>query len=317
MGVFLLVSPLSTPVPPAPIVENPFPGMVHTWTGWDDTVWLLNAATSGVALLPGVRGLGTPPVTMYNKTSPSVAGSQYLGSSVEERPVFWPTAIWNDTSSAEWIAFDRGFFRTLDQDKQGIWTVRQPNGEERILRLRYVDDGNNAFDIDPAKYGVQTYGLNFVANQPYWEGALIWRRFVAASPAPFFSGPIVTISSGKSMATATVTNPGDVDTFPVWSILGPTTSVTVGIGASTITAPFTIASGKALVIDTNPTAQTALLGNWDDTERKLSSIVDRTGDLGTALFAPIPPGTDQPLALSMTGTGTVDVEILPLYKRAW
>ncbi|WP_269939008.1 hypothetical protein [Arthrobacter sp. HY1533] len=318
MGVFVLVSPLAAPVPPAPIVDNPWPGMVLTWTGWDGSVWQLNAATSGVALLPGVRGFGTPPTTIYSKSSPAVAGSQHLGSSVEERKVFWPLAVWRNTSSAEWIAHDRAFFRTMDTEQPGIWTVRQPNGEARNLRIRYVDDGNKDFDVDPSKYGIETYGLNFIANQPYWEGAPVRRRFVAASPAPFFSGPIVTISSGKSLATATVSNPGEVNAFPVWTILGPTTSATVGIGGMSIEVPFTIADGEAAVIDTHPTAQTCLLGDWDDTTRTLSGVVDRSGDLGAADFnMPIPPGLNLQLALSMTGTGAVDIEISPLFKRAW
>jgi hypothetical protein len=317
MGVFVIASRLAVVVPPAPIVENPFPGMVLTWTGWDGSVWSLNAATSGVALLPGVRGLGNPPVNIYSKSSPAVAGSQHLGSSVDERKVFWPLAVWKNTSSAEWIAHDRAFFRTIDEEQQGVWSVQQPTGEVRTLKLRYVSRGDDTFDVDPSKYGIQTYGLDFIANQPYWEGAPVWRRFEADTPVDFFSGPIFTISSGKSLATATVSNTGEVDSYPVWTILGPTTSVTVGIGASTITVPFTIASGKAVVIDTNPTAQTALLGNWDDTTRTLSSITDKTDSLGTTTFAPIPPGTDQALALSMTGTGIVDVEISPLFKRAW
>jgi hypothetical protein len=45
--------------------------------------------------------------------------------------------------------------------------------------------------------------------------------------------------------------------------------------------------------------------------------VDRTEDLGTADFAPIPAGQDRRLNISMTGDGIIRAAITPLYRRAW
>lgn len=317
MVAYVLASRRPVLPPPVVMVPNPFPGMDVTWTGWDGTVWQLNQPTSGVALLPGVRGFGTPPTTLFNRSSPALAGSRHAGHSVGERPVFWPVAVWKNTSSPDWVAHDRAFFRTLDPERPGVWEVRQSTGEARRLRLRFAGDGDPAFDVDPSRYGIQTYGLDFVANQPYWEGDPVFRRFQAETVVDFFSGPMVTIADGRSLASATVTNAGEVDSYATWTIIGPTTTATVGVGADTITAPFAVAAGKALQIDTNPDAQTALLGDWDPVARTLSNVTDRTGDLGATVFAPIPPGVDVSLNLTMTGTGAVEVEFLPLYKRAW
>lgn len=118
--------------------------------------------------------------------------------------------------------------------------------------------------------------------------------------------PLLRIASGSQLSSAVMTNEGDVEAWPVWTITGPLTSVTVGVDGRTVQWNVALVASDILVIDTDPTVQSA----W-------KNGVDVTSQLGTADFAPIPAGQDRPLSLAMSGTGSVEASITPRYYRAF
>ena len=285
-----------------------WPGVRMTWEGWNGTVVDLTGDDSGASLGGGVRGLSMPQSQRYASDSPSVAGSRHRGSRATDREVFWPLAVYNGLGSQEWIDWDAAFWRTMHPDKPGVWTVEQPSGQARSLRLRFIGDGNHSVGIDPSLMGWERYGIELLAEQPFWQGAPIIRSWKAEDPLPFFGGPgIITISSGSTLANATIDNPGDEAAWPVWTITGPCTSVSVGVAGRVVEVPFTLAAGEVLTIDTNPAAQTALMADG----------LERTAELGAADFAAVPPGESVALSTAMAGTGAVSVSVTPLYRRAW
>jgi hypothetical protein len=174
------------------------------------------------------------------------------------------------------------------------------------LRCRFRDDGGHAFDLIPQKTGWAKYGIYMDAEQPMWEGPEIARRFKAASSSTGFASYPWAIDSGHGASNATVDNPGDDDSWPLWEIQGPITSVTVGVNGRTVVAPVTLLAGDTLLIDTNPTAQTALKNG-----------VDVFTSLTATDWAPIPPGDGIPLTISITGTGIVWCRFKPQHYRAW
>jgi hypothetical protein len=93
----------------------------------------------------------------------------------------------------------------------------------------------------------------------------------------------------------------------------------MGVGDSVVEVPFTVADGKALVVDTDPRVQTAIEYDYTAGDPPtLTNPVDRTADLDGAVdFAAIPAGGTSPLNVSITGDGTVRIELVPLYWRAW
>lgn len=277
------------------------------WTGYDGVSWDITAGHGGLCMLPGVRGLTMPAITHYKSRTGAVPGARWRGSSTNEREVFWPIQVYHDTGSAEWIARDRAFWNTLQPHRTGTWTVILPDGERRSLTLRFRDDGTQAFNMDPAKCGWTNYGITLDAEQPYWEGAAQSKTWKGnGTTGNFFPGPPFTITSGGAPATAKMTNPGDVETYPVWTLVGPLTSATMGVNGHSITVPFAVPSGQTLVIDTNPNKLTAVMNG-----------VDKISFLGAADFAPLPVGVDVPVSLTMSGTGTCEMSITPLYYRAW
>ena len=118
--------------------------------------------------------------------------------------------------------------------------------------------------------------------------------------------PLLRIRSASQLSSAKLTNEGDLEAWPVWTIKGPLTSVTVGIDGATVQWNVALTSTDILVIDTDPTVQSAWLNG-----------ADVTSQLGTANFAPIPAGLEMPLSLTMAGTGSVEASISPRFYRAW
>lgn len=285
-----------------------WPGLAMRWIGWDDTVWDLTSGISGIAMMPGVRGMHMPPTKHYKDSYPTLHGSRWRGYSIEEREVFWPIQIYSDFGSQEWLNHDKKFWRTMSPHKPGTWQVIQPNGTVRSLKLRYRDDGQYTFDLDPASTGWANYGFILDAEQPFWTEPEITRTFRPTGSSEFYSpgGAVINITAGSSISGATIYNPGDEKAYPIWEIAGPTTSALVGVDGHLINIPFSVPSGQTLVIDTNP--------------EKLSATqagVDKTHLLTAADFAPLPVGEVSTLSLTMVGTGTISIRFTPVFYRTW
>lgn len=118
--------------------------------------------------------------------------------------------------------------------------------------------------------------------------------------------PVLRVASASQLSSAKLTNEGDLEAWPVWTIKGPLTSVTVGVDGSTVQWTVALTSTDTLVIDTDPIVQSAWLNG-----------ADVTSQLGTADFAPIPAGVELPLSLTMAGTGSVEASITPRFYKAW
>lgn len=296
-------------------VPRAWVGLQMTWTGWDGSVWNLTKASEGVVMMAGVRGLTMPPVTHYKTSYASVSGARWRGHNVDSREVFWPIQVYCDTDSQEWIRRDRAFWRTMRPGKVGTWTVIQPSGEKRYLDLRFTEDSDQAYNHDPALRGWSNYGIMMVADDPFWRTDSIRREWATGMSTPFFDSEGgttgLTISPSTTLATAAMLNPGDVDAYPVWEVYGPVTNAQVGVGDKLIVIPFAVADGEVLVIDTDPTQQSAML-------HSSGTVTDKTAQLGTAIFAPMPADSISNVSLVLGGgAGKIRLTMTPLYLRAW
>ena len=123
-------------------------------------------------------------------------------------------------------------------------------------------------------------------------------------------GPPFHISRGNTIGSARMLNPGSVDAYPVWTITGPTSSVTVGVGSATITYTAPILAGQSVTIDTNPDRRTVLDQDGISRLANLGPVVSFEG-------GKLPANAETPLSLALTGTGSVSATIVPRYFRAW
>lgn len=315
---------------PAPAVPAPAPLWTKTsmiWTGHDGTRWDLTDQAGGVCLLAdGVEGLHFPKFKQWTRKSPAIPGQTFTGASAEERIVVLPLAVFEDTSSKAWIERDRAFWKSMHPRRYGTLTVSAGGtGATRSLRLRLVPE-DHAYEEDAALAGWAEYIALLVADQPFWAGAPVRASWPGTRAEREFyekTGPqLINLAKGHTMAGARITNDGDEDAWPIWTVIGPSTTAHVGVGASVVEIPFEVAAGKAVVLDTDPKVWTAIEYDYTPPERNVPAVyanpVDRTVDLtGAVNFAPIPAGGTSPVNVAMAGAGMIQVELTPLYWRAW
>lgn len=300
--------------PPNPAVVPGWDRMRHIWTGGDGSVWRLHEPDGGVFLVrEGLRGLGMPKAKHYRDTSPALHGARHRGLIYEPRSVFWPVHLFHDGSSHEWAKLDRAFWRSFDPEEEGTWTVEVPGLSKRSIRLRFDGDGDWAPSSDPTFYGWANYGVNLQADDPLWYDEPVVYPFEAVTPVEFFGGltagaPIVTITKSSSLAAASVSNPGDVEAWPVVELIGPLSSATVTVAGKVLEVPFAIAAGKTLVLDYDPETRSAIDSDGND----------RWEDLGAIAWGTIPKhSTNVSIGLALSGAGSARVTITPAYLRAW
>lgn len=295
------------PASPAPASASLVP-FRQEWVGWDGSVWDISTGSRGVLLtLDGLVGMHMPKFDKYRSQSRALPGFRGRGSRAVGRSVVWPLFIHGETSE-QWLESDVDFWHSIHPDLEGVWRVQSPRGI-RELRLTGAFDSNHAYDRDPLKIGWARYAVELEAAQPYWSGTPIEQEFWAPDdPVDFFGAgaPPFTIGRGSTFATATMSNPGDVAAYPVWTVTGPLTTIQVGVGGVVVDVPFDLADGEVLVIDTDPRNQTATLDG-----------VDVTATLGFQAFAPVGPGAAQSLSIVASGAGSVRVSLVPLFFRAF
>lgn len=295
--------------PPAPFM--PWSRAKLEWIGWDGSVWDLTDWRSGVFVTKdGVEGLSRPTHTDWiAPMSPAMHGQQFNGFVVDPRKIFLPLYLYSDLGSEAFQQLDTAFWNTLKPNKYGTLRYTSTAGV-RTIQARFKDDGGQAYERDPHYFGWTRYGIELVADDPFWAGDPRSNAWAQAEGRDFFGGPakapMFYIGSGSQLSTATMTNPGDVDAWPIWTVRGPANDTRLGVGGRFVSAPFPILEGQTLMINSDPTEQTAWLDGVDVTDR-----------LGEYSFASIPPGEDRALGLSLTGSGSVHVMITPRFDRAW
>lgn len=281
----------------------------HYLIGADGSEW--NLCEGPVRLMPGVIGLEEPEAALYVDEYANVDGGLFRGWRTKPRNVALPVQIETETPE-EFLQVRNAWHKALGTPADSVtWRVAPPGQDERTLDMRFVPLGSYSRDADTGLSLSETYPLVFTAPDPYWKGEPIeylWFTQTGTFPNALAGPYALNIAPGSTVASASVTNTGDVPTYAIWRLDGPfDAGAQVGIGTEIITVPFSMTAGQYLIIDTRPTQLKA----YDHTGAR------RTADLGTREFATIPPGQDVALNLAFTGTGSISVSITPSFFRAY
>ena len=120
--------------------------------------------------------------------------------------------------------------------------------------------------------------------------------------------PPVLLSPPSTLGSATVTNEGGGDAYPVWKIYGPgTPTITNNTTGRSFGMSSALTSGEVVTVDTRPTLQSAVDGTGADRWGDLVKSSPR--DLWT-----LPPGVNQ-LTVVLAGSGAGSAVELTYHQR--
>lgn len=295
-----------------PLPVHPVP-LGLTYVDPDGQAWPLTDRSSGVVAL-GCAGISGPQPSV---TSVSLAGGGALPQSYRpaartvtigvllegatqgqflSRVDAWARAIWNER---------------LGVPAPGLLVVARPDGTSRQIPVMCIDGGDQS-DDDASKSGLTwtTYALTWAADDPLWaDSDAIELTFGSSSAAGVPPMPPIVLAPATLLGENQVTNSGDADSYPIWTIHGPgqptisnlTTGRSFGLDV-------TLGSSEVVVVDTRPTLQSAVDGVG----------ADRWGDLVKSsprdLWPLVPGNNDLNLSISSSGAGS---KITLSYTRRW
>lgn len=290
----------------------PAPANGHlTWTlraPWLGAEWNLTDFSAPVVKLRGALGLGQTDPDHWWSESPSLDGAQWLGSHIGRGEVFLPLHVRGESQASFEAAHD-GFMDALDPSQEAVLRITRPTGQWRERALRYVSGADAPVTFDPVAAMRVGYGITWTAADPFWSGAPISVSFAYEDPPDFFPGPPFLLASAVSLANASVTNPGQVPSPPMWRVTGPCSGFSVGVGPAVVAMERTLLAGEWVDIDMTPSQRTILdqdgADAWDD-------VTD-------VEFADIPAGVSAlTTQIDDAGPGsTATLTFTPRYRRAW
>lgn len=157
------------------------------------------------------------------------------------------------------------------------------DGSSVYLDAHYTGGAETQFGED-AGLTYCRWAISLQAPQPFWESATTSSFSVTSGATGRGLLPQLTklkVSSSQTLGVVSVNNVGDVETFPVWTILGPVDNLTISNGTQSFSYVVSVTAGQTITIDTEN-----------------STVVDDTGanlygNLGAApkLFSLLPGTT--------------------------
>jgi phage-related protein len=244
------------------------------------TVWFTDPAglvtnfsdwANGWVLQPGAKGLDMPVYAYTQDESPGIDGYAIRQVRAGGKEIALPIAFWADDSRAAYLTRRRTLIRSVNPKRgDGTLTVTQADGTARTITARYTSglEGDESLDAAGARWCMGV--LTFACPSPFWLGAEITTEWRAAVSGTFFPFLPLTVGNSQVLGSVTVDNDGDDNAFPIWTITGPATAVSLTnvTTGEVLVLTHTNTVGDTIVIDTRERQQTALLNGatnlWGD-----------------------------------------------------
>lgn len=276
--------------------------MVQTFT-WIDPV----GGHTDLVVSWDMNGRWMPPVSFLADKLPGRSGDVLRHVRHEPRTVTIPinllaTCVTGTSSLADVQTRLGALVHAMDPVRgDGILRITKADGQQRDLTCRYAA----GLEL-PEKFGstsslrYQKANLSFIAHDPYWSAtSTTVIDFMSAAAENFFPFFPMHLSTSQIVVSETITNPGTVESWPVWTIYGPGTNIVLVNPATGEWMNFAnnggleIPAGETVIINTTPNVKTVTRGS--DNANLWSYL---TAD--SSLWA-IPAGGSQ-IQLQMAGT---------------
>ena len=304
--------------PTSPPVQLPDVGRAHAvYLDPRGGVWPLTDPAAGWFTPSGaVAGLGAAPVELATDAHPR-GGARLRHVQPQARDITWGLHVWGDTHdelTGRWRTLARAFTDTLRYGP-GAVEIARPDGDRRQIAVYYrggfESDGDMRLDASAA--------ISLWCEDPYWTDPvpITEHRAHTGGNVSFFTN-FFQLSSGRTLGSTTLTNPGDVIAYPTWTITGPASLITfthVASGASFALNPSASAIGHgALLAGQQVTIRT------DPIQVRYQNGDNWTGGLNwpaASLWGLQPGENEVTFQLDGASTGSaVDVEFHARYETA-
>lgn len=218
-----------------------------------------------------LSGRWFPSLVLDEDPLPGQPGSRL--NEVRHGPLEFTMPVWVRTASETALRTAlRAVVYALDPSR-GVGTVRvtAPGGDLRELPCVCVDGlpmverlGQTSNTVD------QKLVLAFRAHSPYWTAASdTVQDFTLGTQPTFFNGPWfpLRLASSEILVDTSVSNDGDVESWPVWTITGPGSGIVLQNLTSGKDLAFSaqgglvLGSGESVVVDTRPGYKTLTKGD--------------------------------------------------------
>lgn len=266
-----------------------------------------------VVMQPGATGLDMPPFALFSDDSPNLDGSIYRSARASAREIMIPVYLYGvDRQTINGLK--RRFFQALNP-KRGYCLLKftEGSGQTRQLSAYYKGGMEGSEGTDTAGFTWARYGLTFTAMDPWFyqdqDETTTW-NFGTADPflsttAAFFPVNISDGVMGGPGENLVITNPGDIEAWPIWRLRGPIKSFTLKSQAGETvkaSAPSDgsdlVPAGRILTIDTRPGKKTVK----DDLGANYWSRLDTN-----PVFWSVEPGESNASITVVAGSGKASV----------
>lgn len=279
---------------------------VLSWVDPDGTVTVLNDGSLEVGW--DMQGRYMPPVDYIEDDVPGHAGARLREVRVRPREVALPVDVFV-TDTAALRVLMRTLMRTFNPQRgPGKLRIRSADGTTRDLNCRYRQ-GLELQEQYEAAHGVQRTVIVLRAVDPFWyDTAPTSTTYTLGAATKWFPIFPLTLGSDTVFGTQTINNTGDVETFPVWTVHGPCTSLVLNntTTGDTIELPITLTAAQTVTIDTRPFRKTV---TRDDGTNLYGSLTT------TSVLWALPIGLST-ITVDLPGAG-VESYVTLVYSRRW
>jgi hypothetical protein len=258
----------------------------------------------------GVEGRYMPPVESVIEQVPQQPGGRRRQTVFGVREIVLPIEVFESTQTdlrtrlrQLTVAFDptRG---------DGILRSTAPDGSVRQITCRYAQGMELVEGLDLLG-NVQRAALVFTAVDPFWyDTAPTTLTFTTGVQRAFLSAAFLplALNSDTILGTQTITNDGDAEAWPVWTVHGPCTSIRIANDTTgqVIDLPVALTDTQSVVIDTRPFRKTV---RRDDGTNLYGSLT-----AASSLWS-LPRGASQ-VSIELPGAGAASY-VTPTWFRRW
>lgn len=278
-------------------------------------------AWPNIFMQPGATGLDMPPYLLFSDDSPNLDGSIFRSARASAREIMLPVFMYG-VDRQHINQLKRKLFQALNPSR-GFCYLRFTEGsnQTRQIACYYKGGMEGAEGTDVAGFTWAKYGLQFTAMDPwFYQDRPTSTRWNFGIGETFLSTTVsflpIKVSRGVmggDGAGLVLSNPGDIEAWPIWELEGPIKSFALeSPTGETIRATVqsdgtdAVPAGRVLTIDTRPGKKTVKDDQGTNYWAKLAT---------NPQFWGIQPGETLANINVVTGSGNASVTLtfLPRY----